>query len=182
VCATCAEHFTRRYSATRHNLSIHDNRGEIVPLLEYLAGRNSGRYQPSRPSLYRRPSKKHIHRFGHAVSADSMGDFQHRVLQQQTPFQSIPRALPSTSHPQPPRVSPYPTDRISQPMNTTNHQGPLSQETNILKIRELKRLMYKHHSNPDAFVRCATFYSSNGDNTLLDEWLERFRTIDAISK
>jgi hypothetical protein len=177
VCATCEEHFTRRYSATRHNLTIHNGRGEIVPLLEYLAGRNSGRYQPSRPSLYRRPSKKRIHRFGHAISADSMGDFQHRVLQQQTPFQSASQPDPPS-----PDFSPYPNERISQPIDSRNDQGTLSQETNILKIRELKRLMYKHHSNPDAFVRCATFYSSNGDNTLLDEWLERFRTIDAISK
>src|SRR5215469_835737 len=54
VCATCSEHFTRRYSATRHNLTIHNGRGEIVTYLEYLVGRNSGRYQPSHPSLYRR--------------------------------------------------------------------------------------------------------------------------------
>jgi hypothetical protein len=106
-----------------------------------------------------------------------MGDFQHRVLQQQTPFQSVSQPDPPS-----PDFSPYPNERISQPIDTRNDQGTLSQETNILKIRELKRLMYKHHSNPDAFVKCATFYSSNGDNTLLDEWLERFRTIDAISK
>ena len=80
VCATCAEHFTRRYSATRHNLTIHDNRGEIVPLLEYIVGRSSGRYRASHPSWYRRTrsKEKRIHRFGHAISADSMGDFQHR--------------------------------------------------------------------------------------------------------
>jgi hypothetical protein len=43
--------------------------------------------------------------------------------------------------------------------------------------------MYKYpqyHSNPDAFVKCATFYSINGDNTLLDEWLERFRMIGKL--
>jgi hypothetical protein len=44
ACATCSEDFSRRYNAKRHNLTIHDNRGKIVPLLEYLAGRNSGRY------------------------------------------------------------------------------------------------------------------------------------------
>jgi hypothetical protein len=188
VCATCSEHFTRRYSATRHNLTIHNGRGEIVPLLEYLVGRKIGRYQASHPSWYRRRSKeKHIHNFGHAnvaVVADSMGDnFRHRGLQQQTPFQSTPRALslPSTSQPQPQGVLSYPTDRISQPIHKTNDQGPLSQETPI-KIQELTRLMYKYHSNPDAFVRCATFYSSNGDTSLLDEWLERFRNIDANSK
>ncbi|MGC1931022.1 MAG: hypothetical protein WA667_18790 [Candidatus Nitrosopolaris sp.] len=180
VCATCSEHFTRRYSATRHNLTIHNGNGEIVTLLEYLVGRNSGRYRPSHPSLYRRGrGEKGIHKLG-TITADSVGDtFRPSGLQQQT--QSIPRALslPSTSQPQPQSVSPYATDRISQPIHTTNDQVTLSQET-ILKIQELKRLMYKYpqyHSNPDAFVKCATFYSINGNSTLLDEWLERFRII-----
>ena len=88
VCATCAEHFTRRYSATRHNLTIHNGRGEIVPLLEYLVGRKIGRYRPSHLSLYRRRSKeKRIHNFGHAnaaVVADSMGD----NFDLETPFES----------------------------------------------------------------------------------------------
>jgi hypothetical protein len=136
VCATCAEHFTRRYGATRHNLTIHKGIGEIVPLLEYLVGRNSGRYRPSHPSLYRRGrGVKRIHNFGHATTtavADSMGDtFRYRGQQQQTPFQSIQTttlSLPSTSQaqPQPQGVSSYPTDR-SQPIHTTNDQGPLSQ-------------------------------------------------------
>jgi hypothetical protein len=189
VYATCSELFTRKYSATRHNTSIHDNRGEIVPLLEYLAGRKSGRYQPSHPSLYRmRRSEKRSHNFGHAtttVAADSMGDtFRHRGLQGQ--YHHYPQqlalspsiSLPSLPSPSTQDVSP------SQPMTTTNDQGIISQET-ILKIQELKRLMYKYpqyHSNPDAFVICATFYSINGDNTLLDEWLVKLRNIDAISK
>jgi hypothetical protein len=184
VCATCSEHFTRRYSATRHNLTIHDNRGEIVPLLEYIVGRNSGRYHASDPSWYRRPSKRRIHNLSATVTADSMGDtIGPGCLQRETPFQSIPTtlSLPSTFQPQPPDFSPYPNGRIPQPIDTRNNQGTLSEET-ILKIQELKKLMYKYHSNPDAFVKCATYYSTNGDNTLLDEWLERFRTFDAISK
>jgi hypothetical protein len=43
VCATCSEHFIRRYSVTRHNFTIHDDRGEIVPLLEYIIGTKTGR-------------------------------------------------------------------------------------------------------------------------------------------
>ena len=59
VCATCAEHFTRKYSATRHNITVHGNRGEIVPLLEYLVGRYSGRIPASNPFWYSgRHSKK----------------------------------------------------------------------------------------------------------------------------
>ncbi|MFZ0512887.1 MAG: hypothetical protein WAM14_14870 [Candidatus Nitrosopolaris sp.] len=93
VCATCAEHFTRRYSAKRHNLTIHNGRGEIVPLLEYLVGRSSGRYQASHPSWYR-SSERRVHKFGHTTTADSMGDtLRSRGLQQQTPFLSTPTPL-----------------------------------------------------------------------------------------
>jgi hypothetical protein len=83
-----------------------------------------------------------------------MGNLRPRVLQQQTPFQSASQPDPPS-----PDFSSYPNERISQPIHTTNHRVTLSQETNILKIRELKRLMYKYpqyHSNPDAFVKCAT--------------------------
>jgi hypothetical protein len=76
VCTTCEEHFTRRYSATRHNLAIHNNKGEIVSLLEYIVGRTSGRYTASHPFWYRRHRKeKPIHTFAPgATVADSMED------------------------------------------------------------------------------------------------------------
>ena len=142
VCATCAEHFTRRYSATRHNLTIHNGRGEIVPLLEYLVGRKIGRYQASHPSWYRR---RRIHDFvGATTIADSMRDtFGPRGLQQQTPFQSTPTlsSPPSASRPDPPSpdFSPYPNERISQPIDATT---PLSQETMILMISSIRILKY----------------------------------------
>ncbi len=92
VCATCEEHFTRKYSAIRHNLTIHKGVGEIVTLLEYVVGRNSGRYRPYHPSLYRRGrGEKRIHNFGHANAAvvtDSMGNtFRPMGLQQEKAFQ-----------------------------------------------------------------------------------------------
>ena len=74
VCTTCSEHFTRKYSAKRHNLTVHHNNGgEIVRLVEYLVGRSSGKYQASHPSWYR-PSEKSIHKFGRAMIADSVED------------------------------------------------------------------------------------------------------------
>jgi hypothetical protein len=82
----CVQHMgnTRRYSATRHNLTIHNNRGEIVSLLEYLVGRSSRRYHASHPFWYRRRRDKGILTFGLATSvADSVGDtFLPRDLQQ----------------------------------------------------------------------------------------------------
>ena len=186
VCATCSEHFTRKYSAKRHNITIHGNGGEIVPLLEYLVARKSGRYQASHPSWYRR-SEKRIDRFGHATVTDSIGDaFRPRGLQQQTPLQSTPTLSPPPSQPLYPGASPYPTDQISQPIDTSNDEETttLSRET-ILKIEELERLIYRcsqYHHNPGAVINCIIYYCNNGDNTLLDEKLEQLRSIDAISK
>jgi hypothetical protein len=186
VCSTCSEHFTRRYSATRHNLTIHSGRGEIVTYLEYLVGRNSGRYRPSHPSLYRRRrGEKRSHNFGHAttVAADSMGDtFRHRGLQGQ--YQHCPQ------HPQQaqshsislPSLQPPVIQDVSPSKNTTNDHGILSQET-ILKIQELKGLVSKYSThNAAAVIQCVTYFTVNGDNTLLDEKLEELRSIDAINK
>ena len=206
VCTTCSEHFTRKYSAKRHNLTVHHNNGgEIVPLLEYLVRRSSGRYQASHPSWYRR-SEKSIHKFGRAMVADSMGDaFRTGALQrqQQGQYQYHQQSLenksdiigsgsrsnhcrqsPAAIQDQPPDVLPYPTDRTfqSQSMNTTDDEKTttLSQET-ILKIEELKRLIYRYsqyHRNPGAVINCIVYYCNNGDNTLLDEKLEQLRMLD----
>jgi hypothetical protein len=184
ACATCSEHFTRRSNAKRHNITIHENEGEIVPLLEYLAGRKTGRYHASDPSMYRmRRGNKRNRQLLTAVSTDSMGAFPPRFHQRhETPFQStfVPTPLQPHYHDTPM----YPTVQTAQPIDRMNDRGLLSQET-LPKIQELKRLMYKYpqcHSNPDVVIKCVTHLSINGDNTLLDEWLESFRTIDAISK
>ena len=50
----------------------------------------------------------------------------------------------------------------------------------MLKIQELKRLMYRYaqcYRNPDAIIKCATYWSVNGDNMILDEMLESLRMI-----
>src|SRR5262249_28212634 len=54
VCTVCSEHFTRKYSANRHNHNIHNGAAEIVRLIEYLVGRSSGRYLASHPSWFRK--------------------------------------------------------------------------------------------------------------------------------
>jgi len=74
----------------------------------------------------------------------------------------------------------------SESMNTTDDEETttLSQET-ILKIQELKRLVYRYsqyHRNPGAIINCIVYYCNNGDNSLLDKKLEQLRSIDAIAK
>jgi hypothetical protein len=70
-------------------------------------------------------------------------------------------------------------------MNTTDDEetATLSRET-ILKIQELKRLVYSYpiYSNPDGVIKCVTHFAINGDNTLLDDKLEELRNLDVINK
>src|SRR5262249_30881521 len=134
VCTRCSEHFTRKYSAKRHNITVHHNNGgEIVPLVEYLVRRSSGRYQASDPSWYRR-SEKSIHNFGRAMVADSMGDvfrsgglqreqqdgqYHQQSLEEQMRYhrQQQEQSLspsPATIQDRPPDVLPYPTDQTFQ--------------------------------------------------------------------
>jgi len=49
VCGTCSEHFTRRNNGMRHSLRAHGGTAEIVRLIDYLAGRQSGIYEPNNP-------------------------------------------------------------------------------------------------------------------------------------
>lgn len=58
VCSICAQDFTRKYNANRHNQNIHFGQAEIVRFLEYLVGRVSGKYQPADPLLYGNKNKK----------------------------------------------------------------------------------------------------------------------------
>jgi hypothetical protein len=53
VCATCAQYFSRRYSADRHNRILHDGKGITVRILDYIVGRVSGQFLPNDPLAYR---------------------------------------------------------------------------------------------------------------------------------
>lgn len=54
VCATCAQHFTRRYSANRHNSNLHNAKGIVVGLLDYIVGRLDSNFLSNDPLSYRR--------------------------------------------------------------------------------------------------------------------------------
>jgi hypothetical protein len=154
VCATCSEHFTRKYSARRHNQNLHNGAAEIVRLIDYLAGRSSGQYRPDNPFWYKRSN----HNIGSLTVADSVGDsWEPTYSCQQAPVE------------------------ISQHTPTMEDQKYGSGLSRLLKIEELKRLMSKHfqyHENPDGVIRLAVYNSINGDDTILDDKLEQLRSID----
>jgi hypothetical protein len=180
VCATCSEHFTRKYSATRHNLTIHNGRGEIVRLLEYLAGTLSGQYLPSHPSWYRRTQKWETpaaHKFKNEFGlADSGGDMFRpgKCLQQETRGNTYKNSHSSSS---PILQATHKT--VDQPYRTQ------SQETR-LKIIELKTLLDKCQSPyGDIILRRAVYESSKGDVDYLDEklaWVRKIESSESVIK
>jgi hypothetical protein len=170
VCVICSEHFTRKYSAKRHNQNLHNGMGEIVRLIDYLAGRSSGQYMPDNPFWYKRNNP--YHNFGSATVADSIGNtFEPRYIPQQVPL--------GTS-----QYSASPTYRPLPSMDDQSYRTGLSQDTTV-KIEELERLMNKYpkyHTNPDGIIQWAIHCSINGDNTFLDDKLEQLRTIHSLAK
>ena len=174
VCATCSEHFTRKYSATRHNFTLHDGRGEIVRLPEYMTGILSGRYNPSHPSWYRRSQKRespaahnYNNEFGLADSGRNM--FRPGDVLQQTPQSNTYKN------------SNYSTSSILQATHETVDQSyrTHSQETNP-KIKELKRLLNKHHFPHGDTILGWAVLSAKGDENYLDEKLAQLRKIDIL--
>ena len=149
VCAICSEHFTRRYSGKRHNFNIHAGRSEIVPFIEYMAGRSSGRYLASHPSWYRKQRQPQVnlsYQSETPVIADS--SFRPETLQHRYP---LPDALPYSQIP-------------------TNQQ-----KLNELGLL-LGKFCSPHNAN--IILELAKFNLRQGDEQFLNARLEEFRMLD----
>jgi hypothetical protein len=102
-----SQHFTRKYSANRHNSNIHSGRSEIVPYIEYIVGRSSGRYLASHPSWYHKQKGSQWDRTypsENRVIADAASSFRPEPLRQSY---SLPAALPNSQPPTIQRLQVY---------------------------------------------------------------------------
>jgi hypothetical protein len=171
VCATCSEHFTRKYSATRHNLTLYDGRGEIVRLLEYITGTLSGRYMPSHPSWYRRTQKWETpkahnsnNKSGLAIFTDSVDD----TFRPGNDLQQAPTYKNSYYSPSPILQATHKS--VDPPYGTQ------SQKTSL----KIKELLNKHHFSHGDTVLGWAVLSAKGDENYLDEKLAQLRKIDIL--
>ncbi len=137
-------------SAKRHNFNIHAGRSEIIPFIEYMVGRSSGRYLASHPSWYRKRHLQVNHSYqseNHAI-ADTASSFRPQTLLQ--PY-ALPAALPNSQ-----------TVTVRQ------------------KLEELRLLLGKLSSPQNAYtiLELAKFNLRQGDEVFLNERLQQFRTLD----
>ena len=171
VCATCEEHFTRKYSASRHNNNLHFGNGLIVTLLDYIVGRASGQYLPSDP----RTRKNHnilIH------------DYTPRW-----PSKPVSQCIASSDRPYPANnnnnnnnnmyENSDPSYRYPTP-NTTNNADdkPVNKvQDRTRKYDELKTFVTKYYTAEAAEkpLAVARWYLSQGDDRAMDELLASLR-------
>ena len=140
-------------STRRWNLQVHIKRKH---------GGSPGQYPSSQPFSYKDTNPYH-NMESTTVSDNGWNTFQYGP--QQAPQYSASPIYPPTPM-----------------MDDRSHGRGLSPET-ILKIEQMKRLVYKYpqyqNNDPDGIIRWAIYNSSNGDNTLLDNKLEQLRVIDS---
>jgi hypothetical protein len=204
VCATCAQHFTREYGANRHNSNLHEGKGIVVRLLDYIVGRINGQFLPNDPLAYRRKKGKEKKRnllfdsnhdssnnnsFGTKVIADSMDDILSYENIIPKPSSKTNSAYHSDNKYDGDNTyqRPYHSNRVSQPLHKVDNDDnilPSSPTDKIverrLKLEEFKILLNKHSSPQSAneILALATLLSIQGDDDFLDEKLMLLRNID----
>jgi hypothetical protein len=207
VCTTCAEHFTRAYGANRHNNNLHEGKGTVVRLLDYIVGRINGQFLPKDPLAYRHKKGKHNKNLlsgsnpnngnnngGYKVIADSMSD----ILSHENIISKLPKPrlkANSTYHHSNDKYDsdnanerPYHSNRISEPSSKVddNDNNKLSSYTHKLverrsKLEEFKILVNKYYPPQNASralaVMSTYIYIQKEDDDFLDKLLTSLRNI-----
>jgi len=149
VCTICSEHFTRKYSAYRHNSNIHNGRSEVVPYIEYMVCRSSGRYLASHHSWLAKHigfQSDHSYLSDNRVIADTARSFRSEPL-----FKSHPAASPNSQ--------------------TTTVRQKLEE----LKILATK---FSFPQDASKILEWANIRLREGDEGFLNDKLEQFRMLD----
>jgi len=177
VCAGCAQHFSRRYTANRHDRNFHEGKGIIVRILDYIVGRANGQFQSQDPLAYRREKKNGLlfgsktanNNFGPKVIADSTSG----VVSQASDNYIQERA----SHN--PNLLSQPTRKSD--VNVTSTADPFQEIIQRkLGLQEFSGLVNKYYHKQDAddiFAMCK-YLVSQGNNDVLEKHLNFLRNID----
>ena len=196
VCATCAQHFTREYGADRHNNNLHEGKGTIVRLLDYIVGRINGQFLPNDPLAYRRKKGKEKKKnllFGSNHNSSNNNNFEPKVISESTDdilsYENVilnpPSRTDSIYHSNDGNNTyqrPYHSNRVLQPLhkmdNDTFYADKLVERK--LKLAEFKILLNKYYPPQTAneiFASAAILFIQ-GDDDFVDKKLTLLRNID----
>ena len=173
ICETCSEHFTRKYSANRHNNNLHAGNGLIVTLLDYMV-----RMAPSHQYLQSdlRASKNHkplIHDYtprwpSKPVSqAGANNNRPYPAANNNNNNNMYENSDPSYYYPTPTTIN----NADDKPANKVQDR--------TRKYDELRTLVAKYYTAEAAekTLEVVRGYMNLGDDRLLDEQLAFFRKL-----
>jgi hypothetical protein len=163
----CAQDFTRKYSAYRHNRDLHQGRGNIVRTLEYVIGRVSGDYPTADPKTFR---KNRAH-----SPYGNIGKPQFVNVAHDRSYSQSSQTLQGVEH----GVNQTPTN---EPVGSPSSGQFVDQTTS--KLEEIKLLVQKIFPGMDAdiFLNMIGFKIIQGKgDTNLDNYLQVLQGIRAFS-
>ncbi|MGB7956092.1 MAG: hypothetical protein WCF23_19130 [Candidatus Nitrosopolaris sp.] len=198
VCAICAQQFTRRYSANRHNSNLHNAKGIVVRLLDYIVGRLDGNFLSNDSLSYRRKkeigkknvlpcSNYHINNnnFGSKVIAHSMSDIAHESAASERSKNSSNSNANLSNNPF--ERSYYP-NHDTQPMHEANDNklsfsdDPFNKmHERKLKLEQFKIMLnkyYPRHIVSEILASTTYLVSQENDDDFLDKKPTSLRNID----
>jgi hypothetical protein len=178
VCSICAQGFTRKPSAQRHNNNLRHGEGMIVRPFEYIIGRLQGKYPISTdPSVFVRKKRRQtalsyspinnptFEPLGHEGAGDSApkhsswpspSDIQSMVGSSESPAVPDPKYLPGSSKP------------------PTPFQKNLQRKWKLDQITMLSNKYFVQEIARETVERATRLYAV-GDDFMLDGVLESLR-------
>jgi len=172
-CALCSEGFTRKYSANRHNQSLHQGHGKIVRMIDYIIGRLASKYNPGDPLTYRSrckqidsssaPSDIKAFSFPLKTNISVAHDSSQRDSSGALPPHSKEHALDQQQQQQ----------QSNSPSITTPSSGVT---TKFDRIKEMARAHYGHE-RAEALLRdvCMAIFNNGGKEEILDRCIEELQ-------
>ena len=143
-CALCSEGFTRKYSANRHNQSLHQGQGTLVRTIDYIIGRLAGKYSAGDPLTYRSRYKQTDSRLAHSDIKAFSFPLNSKISIAHDSFQQ------NSSGALPPHSKEHALDQQQQQQSNSNSIHPSITTpssgftTKFDRIQELARALYGH--------------------------------------
>ena len=192
ACASCAQHFTRRFTANRHNRNLHDGKGIIVRILDYIVGRTNGQFLSQDPLAFRREKKNEKNQslfdsnyrnyVESKVIAESTSDLMSYDNKSSQPFKNIPNNVYRSNNTY--EKSCHNPNLFSQPKRKAIDNIPLASVDPFhgfaqtkFKLEELNISLNNHYPQRIArkILALASYHVSQGNDDFLEKMLTRFR-------
>ena len=173
-CALCSEGFTRKYSANRHNQSLHQGQGKIVRMIDYIIGHLASKYNPGDPLTYRSRCKQ-------IDSSSAPSDIKAFSFPLKTNISvAHDSSQRDSSGALPPHSKEHALDQQQQQQQQSNSPSITTPSSGVTtkfdRIKEMARAHYGHE-RAEALLRdvCMAISNNGGKEEILDRCIEELQ-------